>query len=114
MEDVDTMISKALKLIDEWQSEPRTRKTADLLQMQLTLLKVAVGIDKFNELPSFVRYLDEVSRWISEDMKQHIAKMEETQKLDEAFAKVEDGVLKLEGRLSDELNKRELEARHGQ
>ena len=31
MEDVDTMISKALKLIDEWEEEPKTRKTADLL-----------------------------------------------------------------------------------
>lgn len=29
MEDVDTLISKALKLIDEWQAEPRTRKLAD-------------------------------------------------------------------------------------
>lgn len=29
MEDVDTMISKALKLIDEWEEEPKTRKLAD-------------------------------------------------------------------------------------
>lgn len=29
MEDVDTLISKALKLIDEWEEEPRTRHTAD-------------------------------------------------------------------------------------
>lgn len=43
--------------------------------------------------------MSEVSKWISEDMKQHIAKMEETQKLDEAFAKVEDGVLKLGSKL---------------
>lgn len=31
MQDIDTIISKTLKLIDEWQSEPKTRKTADLL-----------------------------------------------------------------------------------
>lgn len=29
MEDVDTLISKALKLIDVWEEEPRTRHTAD-------------------------------------------------------------------------------------
>lgn len=29
MEDIDTMISRALKLIDEWEEEPRTRKLAD-------------------------------------------------------------------------------------
>ena len=29
MEDVDTLISKALKLIDTWEEEPRTRHTAD-------------------------------------------------------------------------------------
>ena len=29
MEDVDTLISKALKLIAEWEEEPRTRHTAD-------------------------------------------------------------------------------------
>lgn len=94
MEDVDTMISKALKLIDQWEEE-KTRKTADLLQMQLTLLKVAIGIDRFNELPSFVRYLDETTRFISNDAKKHIQQMEQTLKLDEAFAKVEDGVLKI-------------------
>lgn len=30
MEDIDTIICKALKLIDEWEEE-KTRKTADLL-----------------------------------------------------------------------------------
>lgn len=70
--------------------------------MQLTLLKLAIGIERFNELPSFVRYLNEVSRWIANDMKEHIAKMEQSQRLGNAFARVEDEVLKLEGRLSDE------------
>lgn len=96
MEDIDTLISKALKLIDTWEEEPRTRKLADQLQMQLTLLKVAIGIDRFNELPSFVRYLDETTKYISADAKKHIQQMEQKQRLDEAFAKVEDGVLKLE------------------
>jgi len=64
--------------------------------MQLTLLKVAIGIDRFNELPSFVRYLNETTKFISQDAKKHIERMEQTLKLDEAFAKVENGVLKLE------------------
>lgn len=64
--------------------------------MQLTLLKVAIGIDRFNELPSFVRYLDETTKYISQDAKKHIEQMEQKLKLDEAFAKVEDKVLKLE------------------
>ena len=96
MEDVDTLISKALKLIDQWEEETRTRHTADQLQMTLTLLKVAIGIDHFNELPSFVRYLDETTCFIRNDAKKHIQQMEQRLKLDEAFEKVEDGVLKLE------------------
>ena len=96
MEDVDTLISKALKLIDVWETDPRTRHTADQLQMTLTLLKVAIGIDRFNELPSFVRYLDETTCFIRNDAKKHIQQMEQRLKLDEAFEKVENGVLKLE------------------
>ena len=96
MEDVDTLISKALKLIDVWETDPRTRHTADQLQMTLTLLKVAIGIDRFNELPSFVRYLDETTCFIRNDAKKHIQQMEQRLKLDEAFKKVENGVIKLE------------------
>ena len=96
MEDVDTLISKALKLIDVWETDPRTRHTADQLQMTLTLLKVAIGIDRFNELPSFVRYLDETTCFIRNDAKKHIEQMEQRLKLDEAFEKVENGVIKLE------------------
>ena len=96
MEDVDTLISKALKLIDVWETDPRTRHTADQLQMTLTLLKVAIGIDRFNELPSFVRYLDETTCFIRNDAKKHIQQMEQRLKLDEAFEKVEDEVIKLE------------------
>ena len=100
MEDVDTLISKALKLIDICEEEPKTRKTADQLQMTLTLLKVAIGIDRFNELPSFVRYLDETTCFIRNDAKKHIQQMEQRLKLDEAFEKVENGVLKLERKLN--------------
>ena len=96
MEDVDTLISKSLKLIDTWEEEPRTRHIADQLQMTLTLLKVAIGIDRFNELPSFVRYLDETTCFIRNDAKKHIQQMEQRLKLDEAFKKVENGVIKLE------------------
>ena len=96
MEDVDTLISKSLKLIAEWEEEPRTRHIADQLQMTLTLLKVAIGIDRFNELPSFVRYLDETTCFIRNDAKKHIQQMEQRLKLDEAFEKVEDEVIKLE------------------
>ena len=100
MEDVDTLISKALKLIDVWETDPRTRHTADQLQMTLTLLKVAIGIDRFNELPSFVRYLDETTCFIRNDAKKHIQQMEQRLKLDEAFEKVENGVHKLERKLN--------------
>ena len=99
MEDVDTLISKALKLIDVWETDPRTRHTADQLQMTLTLLKVAIGIDRFNELPSFVRYLDETTCFIRNDAKKHIQQMEQRLKLDEAFEKVENGVIKLESKV---------------
>ena len=63
--------------------------------MQLTLLKVGIGIDKFNELPSFVRYLDETTKFISQDAKKHIEQLEQKWKLEDSFTEVEDSVERL-------------------
>ena len=63
--------------------------------MQLTLLKVGIGIDKFNELPSFVRYLDETTKFISQDAKKHIEQLEQKWKLEDSFTEAEDSIERL-------------------
>lgn len=67
-EEIEQLMSKILKNIDIWEEEEttyknHTRQTCKELEMQLTTLKLIIGIDKFNELPSFVRYLKLVSIW---------------------------------------------------
>ena len=67
-EEIEALMAKILKNIDIWEEEENkykkhTRETCRELEMQLTALKLIVGIDKFNELPSFARYLKLVSAW---------------------------------------------------
>ena len=35
------------------------------LEFQLSVMKLMVGIDKFDELPNFSRVLREVTRWLN-------------------------------------------------
>ena len=64
MTDIDTAMDNVLKLIEKWE-ENKTRELAAKLQMSLTILKMLCGVDKFNELDAFVRYLNEATEYLN-------------------------------------------------
>lgn len=73
MGDIDAMTSKICKLIDEWEFQKSelggSYKTACELQMQLTMLKLLLGVEKFDELPAFSRYMRETTKFINNEDK---------------------------------------------
>lgn len=73
MTDIDTAMDSVLKQIELWE-ETKTREVAARLQLTLTILKMLVGIEKFDELPAFSRYLNEVTNFIRECQKADEAK----------------------------------------
>ena len=74
-DEIDEAIKKVTKTIEQWDEETNsnnpTVKTAKELQFQLSVMKLLVGIDKFDELPAFARYLREVTAFLNE-----VAKLE--------------------------------------
>lgn len=64
MTDIDTAMDATLKQIQLW-DENKSKELAARLQLTLTVLKMLVGVDKFNELPAFDRYLSEVTQYLS-------------------------------------------------
>ena len=74
-DEIDEAIKKVTKTIEQWDEETNTQnptvKTAKELQFQLSVMKLLVGIDKFDELPAFARYLREVTAFLNE-----VAKLE--------------------------------------
>jgi len=70
-DDIDMMISRVDKLLETWKWENSVQgpldDTAKALEMELTKLKLTVGIQNFDELPAYARYLREVSKFL--DMK---------------------------------------------
>ena len=68
-EEIDKAICAVQKTIEAW-DESHTVEIASQLQMQLTMLKLLIGIDRFDELPAFVRYLREATRFIDNEDKQ--------------------------------------------
>ena len=62
-EELDTALKKIQQSIEAWDAK-HTRETAAVLQMQLTILKLLVGIERFDELPAFARYLNEVTEYL--------------------------------------------------
>lgn len=74
-DEIDEAIKKVTKTIEQWDEETNaqnpTVKTAKELQFQLSVMKLLVGIDKFDELPAFARYLREVTTFLNE-----VAKLE--------------------------------------
>lgn len=78
MTDIDTAMDNTLKQIKLW-DENNSKELAARLQLTLTILKMLVGVEKFDELPAFSRYLDEVTQFLNKSKR----------------PTVEDGVLKL-------------------
>ncbi len=67
-EQIDEAMDKVLKTIELWQ-ENKDRDTALQLELQLSILKLLVGINNFEELPAFARHLKEASEWLAADDK---------------------------------------------
>ena len=94
LEDIPMMVQQALDAIDVFEERPDDKLAAADLEMTLTLLKLQLGNERFNGLPSFVRYLQKASAAVSAAKEADAFK----QAMD-SFAKVEDGVLKLGSKL---------------
>lgn len=64
-EAIEEAMSKVVKTIGVWHDEElagqHTHETAQTLEFQLTVLKLLIGIDKFDELPAFSRMLKEAT-----------------------------------------------------
>lgn len=67
-EELDKALASIEKNIDAWDEKP-TRELASQLQMQLSILKLLVGIDRFDELPAFARYLKETTTFMDNCLK---------------------------------------------
>lgn len=71
-EEIEQAIKKIQDSIAQWDIlsisdgiyEEKTT-IAKQLQLQLTVLKLIVGIDSFDELPTFSRYLKNVTKYIN-------------------------------------------------
>lgn len=67
-EEIDEALRKICKTIEQWDAEVNSKNptisTAKQLQFELSILKLIIGIEKFDELPAFSRYLREVTRLI--------------------------------------------------
>ena len=68
-EEIDKALCAVQKSIEAW-DENHTREIASQLQMQLTMLKLLIGIERFDELPAFARYLRETTKFIDNEDKQ--------------------------------------------
>ena len=73
-EDIDSAMQKVIRSAEEWENNKnnKTRSSAMQLCFQLSVMKLLVGIDKFDELPYFSRLLAEVTAWLNEDDKDDI------------------------------------------
>lgn len=67
-EEIDEALRKTCKTIEQWDAEVNSKNptisTAKQLQFELSILKLIIGIEKFDELPAFSRYLREVTKLI--------------------------------------------------
>ena len=85
-EETEAIVNKVLKLIELWEDDGNCRANALELQMKLTILKLMVGIDKFDQLPAFVRVLKDVTDFIAADDKRKaefaIARIEAREAID--------------------------------
>ena len=62
-EEIDTALKRVQQALEAFE-ESKTFKTALELEWKLTMLKLIVGLDNFDKLPSFSRALREASAFI--------------------------------------------------
>lgn len=63
-EEINSFVDNAAELIANFDDEP-TEHNATLLESHLTIMKLMIGVDKFDELPHFRRYLDKATRFLN-------------------------------------------------
>lgn len=72
-EELDKLLGHIDILIESWESSKGGGEflcVAKDLQMALTKMKLIVGIERFNELPAYDRYLSETTEYISKMTKE--------------------------------------------
>lgn len=69
-EEIDKALRNVTKTIEEWDAEEavgvHTPATAQTLELQLSFLKLIIGIDRFDELPAYSRYLRQATKFLDE------------------------------------------------
>lgn len=68
-EDINKFADNAIELIAQFDDEP-TEHNASVLEAHLTVMKLMIGNERFDELPHFSRYLQKASRFMNE-IEQH-------------------------------------------
>lgn len=63
IDDIERGIDSIVKLAEKW-NESKERLVASELQMKLSILKLLIGIEKFDELPYFSRLLRDVTKYL--------------------------------------------------
>lgn len=66
IDDVERGIDSIVKLAEKW-NESKERLAASELQMKLSVLKLLIGIEKFDELPYFSRLLRDVTKYLDDE-----------------------------------------------
>ena len=64
-EEIDEYLKNVKSLISIWESTPRSIEVAKDLNLNLTLLKVMIGSERFDGLDAFCRYMKETSKFIN-------------------------------------------------
>lgn len=65
-EEIDEYLKNVKNLISIWESNPRSIEVAKDLNLNLTLLKVLIGSERFDGLDAFNRYLRVTTKYINE------------------------------------------------
>ena len=70
-EEIETATKRVLKALEAFE-ESKTAENARELEWKLTMMKLLVGVDRFDQLPAFSRALREASAFIDEYNKNNI------------------------------------------
>ena len=71
-EEIETATKRVLKALEAFE-ESKTAENARELEWKLTMMKLLVGVDRFDQLPAFSRALREASAFVD---KQNITNKE--------------------------------------
>ena len=72
-EEIETAMKKVMQALETFE-ESKTAENARECEWKLTMLKLLIGADKFDQLPAFSRALREASAFIDKHSKKEEAK----------------------------------------